>query len=256
MNEALREAQAVDPEWAKKEGRRRAILGLLTVGVLVALAVGVPALVIGFHNGTEITQIQHSACQVEPSGEECQKAKAESSEAATLRTTCIPFFKAGYPCPKPGSTAAERQARRQSLRADPAQATPPTTGGDATSAPTGSSQPGRHDGGSGGGTDQPSRSHAPSVPHQSPPSVPGEHGGGEDVPGPAPTAPPTATSSQSSSSSTTEHATESTVVETAPEAPVREAVGGVVEEVGSTVTGTVEGVTGTTCTLAKVLCSE
>jgi hypothetical protein len=259
VNDALREAQLVDPEWAKKEGRRRAILGLLTVGVLVALAVGVPALVIGFHNGTEITKVEHSACQVEPGGKECQRTKVESSKAANLHTTCIPFFKAGYPCPKPGSTTAERVARRRSLRSHPVQGTtaPPTSKrGDATSAPTGHSEP---EPSSGGSTGNGEHVVAPAAPEQTRHNSP-EAGGG----GPEPSAPESSgaavsaapTSSQSSSSSTTERV-ESTTVETpGPEssAPVRSAVGGVVEEAGSTVTGTVEDVTGTTCSLAKLPC--
>jgi hypothetical protein len=256
VNDALKEAQAVDPAWAKKEGRRRAILGLLTAGVLVALAVGVPALVIGFHNGTEITKVEHSACQVEPAGTECQQTKAESSKAANLRVTCIPFFKAGYPCPKPGSTTAERVARRQSLRAHPVQGSPTTPneasvgsaspGGDATSAPTGHSEPAPGNGGP--GEHGSSGSHHAAAPgdggsHEAPAPVKSGSGGAPEPGAAGPAASPAPTSSQSTSTSTTERV-ESTVVEApAPEAPapVRSAVGGVVEGV----TGTVEETTGT-----------
>lgn len=128
-------------------------------------------------------------------------------------------------------------------------------GGDDNSSPhTGSSQPGRHEGGS-DGHGQPSHPHAP--------SVPGEHGGGEAVPSPA--SPPSTGPSQSSSS-TTERTTETTTVEPpSPQAepPARTAVGGLTESIGATVEGLgetaggmVEGVEATTCTLAKALCHE
>jgi hypothetical protein len=63
---------------------------------------------VNFQQGNQITRIQHSACQSEPAGRECQTAKLESSRAANLHTTCVPFHKAGYPCPKPGSQVATR----------------------------------------------------------------------------------------------------------------------------------------------------
>lgn len=117
MNDALKEAAAVDPEWAKKEGRRLLILKLTVAGVLVALAVGSVSFVLGVHNSSEITEVrtrvEHSACQENAAGRECQKTKLEAERAANLQVTCAPFFKAGYPCPKPGSTAAQRQVRRQ-----------------------------------------------------------------------------------------------------------------------------------------------
>jgi hypothetical protein len=127
-----------------------------------------------------------------------------------------------------------------------------TVNGDAESTGNpGSSLPGRHEGGSG---------KAGHPEHHHPSKVPGESGGGgEDVPSPAKEA------SEGPTGSTSPPVTErvgSTVVETTPEAsvvqapkaPVREAVGGVVESAGGIVAGTVEGVTETTCVLAKVLC--
>ena len=126
-------------------------------------------------------------------------------------------------------------------------------GGDATSAQTGSSQPGRHEGGSGGSEE----THQPAHHHQAP--VSGEQGsGGEGVPSTPPTKEASSTSSQSSSSQTTERVESTSVEKASPEAaaPVGGAVGGVVEEAGAAVGGTVEGVEATTCSLAKVLCHE
>lgn len=120
-------------------------------------------------------------------------------------------------------------------------------GGDADDAQPGSSQPTPGDGGSHG-----TPSHRPAPP------VPGEQGGGGDVPPAPPAKESSSTSSQSSSSQTTERVESTTVEEAPPEAvdPVKSAVGGVVEGVGETVTGTVEHVEATTCELAKVLCHE
>jgi hypothetical protein len=107
------EAAAIDPDYFKAERKQtRRFWGSLVIAI-VAIVAATYAAVGTRQNSTEITQIQHSACQVEPAGRECQQAKRESSQAASIATTCIPFFKAGYPCPKPGSTAAERQSRRQ-----------------------------------------------------------------------------------------------------------------------------------------------
>lgn len=128
MNDALRQAASVDPEWAKKEQRRQWLVKVTVAGTLVALAVGAIAFVVGVRNSTEITKVEHSACKVEPAGQECQQTKAESSRAANLQVTCIPFFKAGYPCPKPGSTSASRANTRQTAKDHPIQG----KGGDAS----------------------------------------------------------------------------------------------------------------------------
>jgi hypothetical protein len=145
-----------------------------------------------------------------------------------------------------------------------------TNGGGPTSSPhTGPSQPAPGNGG--GGEHGSGGSHGTHAPgngggHGGP--APGDGGGGggheSGAPKPAPTPPSAPSSPGSSSSSTTERSTETVVVEpAAPEAPapVRGAVGGlvegvghVVEETGGTVNGVVEGATNTTCTLAKLLC--
>lgn len=161
--------------------------------------------------------------------------------------------------------AQERQRTNErgsaQRRSESPTATAPPEAGDANSAPTGHSLPGRHEGGSsGGGTRELAPGdggHKKSPENLSPPTA-GESGAAA----PAPTAP---TSPGTSSSSTTERTTETTVVEgaPAPEAPVRqgagavlESVGGVVEETGGQVNEVVGGVTETTCSLAKLLCTE
>ncbi len=131
MNDALREAASVDPEWAKLEGRRQFILKATVAGTLVALAIGTIAFVLGYHNAERITRVEHrvehSACQEDPAGPACQQTKRDAARAANLYTTCIPFWKAGYSCPKPGSPEAEDRL---------------TSGGDASQpAPTAGQQP-------------------------------------------------------------------------------------------------------------------
>lgn len=114
----------LDPDWAKKERRSELRFWAALAAAIIAIGIGTWAAIVNGEQGNEITQIQHSACQTHPAGEECQKAKAASSRAASVATTCISFRIAGYPCPKPGSAVAK--------------------GGDAESTPThtGSSQPG------------------------------------------------------------------------------------------------------------------
>jgi hypothetical protein len=245
MNDALRSAAAIDPKWARREARRRVTLLILAVGVLVAVAVGIPALVIGLHNGTEISVIQHSPCQVEAAGKECQQIKTESDEAASLHTSCVQFRKVDLE----GKLLSKTRCKGSDLPSSPvvAGSIPPAKsgarGGDAASTGNpGHSQPGPHGGGGGGPTKV--------------------DGGGEGVKespekstAPSSTAPSSSTSPQSSSTSTVERTSESTVVEPAPEAthPVTEGVGKVLEGVGTTVQetgGTVDEVVhGATCSL-------
>lgn len=108
----------LDPAYAKKERwqARRFWGSLILAGIAITAATY--AAVETQHNHDEITEVktrvEHSACQENAAGSECQQVKRESARAANIATTCIPFFKAGYPCPKPGSTAAQRQTQRQS----------------------------------------------------------------------------------------------------------------------------------------------
>jgi hypothetical protein len=107
---------------------------------LATLCVGgaIFAIIVNFGQEARITRVEHSACQKDAASHECQQTKREAARAANLVTTCIPFWKAGYPCPKPGSTAAQRQVRRQAqagsgsaqrLDSEPAPESSGTTGG-------------------------------------------------------------------------------------------------------------------------------
>jgi hypothetical protein len=175
------EAAVIDPDYFKAErSQTRRFWGSLAVAI-VAIVAATYAAVETHQNSTEITQIQHSACQVEPAGRECQEAKRESSQAASIATTCIPFFKAGYPCPKPGSTAAERQARRQG-QAGSGSAQELNSGSDGGEAPgPGGSGEGPAPGK--GGDSAPSVPPKSTGPRHHPPAAPPEGGGeGEGAP--------------------------------------------------------------------------
>jgi hypothetical protein len=240
MNDALREAARVDPEWAKKEARRQFILKVTVAGTLLALAIGAVSFVLSYHDAERITHVEQSACQVDAKGHECQQTKAESSRAASIATTCIPFFKAGYPCPKPGSSAAERQAKRQA-QAGSGSAAGLNSGSDGARAPQGASAPGEAP-----ATGHHHGSPPPSAPHHhtghpSSPEPPGAGSAPTSAPAPTASAPSTPSAAPSSPSSPSESQTASTP--TAPSHPVTESVGHVVEEVGSTVNGTLCSVT-------------
>lgn len=87
----------------------------LSVLALATLCVGgaVFAIIVNFQQDQKITRVEHSACQADPDGRECQQTKLEAAKAASIYVTCVPFWKAGYPCPKPGSAAAKRRERRE-----------------------------------------------------------------------------------------------------------------------------------------------
>lgn len=258
---AVPEVEAPGRDW------QQIVFICAVAAAIVAVGVATVAYVKGVENSKAITRVEHSACQSDPAGRECQEAKRESSKAADLYTTCISFFKAGYPCPKPGSSVAERMAQRKALEGakhstSPTAAAAPS-GGDASTNPTVHSLPAPGKGGAAGnGNHVSGQSGGEQHRHNS--GNGGSVGGHEPSGEPAapPPAPTSSSSSQQSSSSTTERV-ESSVEETSPEAvgPVRSAVGGVVEglsptleEAGESVDGTVEAVAGTTCSLAKVLC--
>ncbi len=116
--------------------RGRLIFGASIATLCLLVIAGVAfAIVVNFQQETKITQVQHSACEVDAAGKECQQTRRESSRAANIATTCIPFFKAGYPCPKPGSTAAERQGRRQEVQANAEEGRVAPAKGGSTGAP-------------------------------------------------------------------------------------------------------------------------
>jgi hypothetical protein len=260
MNDALREAEAVDPQWARSEQRKLWLLKGITAAVMLALAVGTVSFILGIHNSTEITHVEktveNSACQEDAAGPKCQKAKTESAEAANIHVSCIPFEKVA----KPGflkRTKCDEAAETTTTR--------PPSGGDASTNPTVHSLPAPGNGGEHGS----GGSHGTHVPgeggsHHAP--APGKGGsGGASAPGTAASPAPTSSSSSQQSSSSSTERVESPVEAPQAEAaqPVREGIGGllggvgaVVEETGATVNQTVEGATGTTCSLAKVLCPE
>lgn len=107
-----------DPVYARRERREtRRFWGALTIAI-VAIAGAAWAVVGTEQNHKEITEVktrvEHSACQVDAAGQECQRTKQESSQAASVYTTCIAFKKVGYICPKPGSQAAKREVQSTS----------------------------------------------------------------------------------------------------------------------------------------------
>jgi hypothetical protein len=253
-----------DPKYLRR--RRWERRGVFLVAMLAVVAVGAAGFAVASAIKVErrVTKVEQSACadaQADPTDlkalHECQVIRAAAERTANQNVNCIPFLRAGYVCPKPGSPLAEERRAREIREAvgprdagAPARKEPATSraggapsGGDATSSPhTGSSQPGPH--GSGGGSE-----HASGGSHHAP--APGE-------PGSAPPSSPTSTTSPQPAAST-ERTSESTVVEAAPEATaggLTEGVGNTVEGLGETVGGTVEHVEATTCTLAKVLCPE
>lgn len=109
MNDAIREAATVDPAWARAEQRKLWLLKAVTLAVLVALGIGTVALVFGIHNETKLTKIEQTPCAKDPNSRACQQLRAEVEEHANVRVNCIPFHRAGYECPKPGSALAEEQ---------------------------------------------------------------------------------------------------------------------------------------------------
>ena len=139
--EKIEQVRKDDPNFAKSVKRIRIASWLFGAGVVVALAFGVWAVVVNSQQATQITRVQRSACEVDAAGFECQQTRRESSRAANLYTTCIPFFKAGYPCPKPGSRTAQNAAH---------EGVAPSTGNPPSSPPGPPSQ-GGHQGDHGNG---------------------------------------------------------------------------------------------------------
>ena len=183
-------SQTSTPDWVKREHRRE-IRFWVSLGVaILAIAAATWAVVKNGEQDRQITQVQHSACEVDAGGRECQRSKRESSRAANLATTCIAFWKAGYPCPKPDSRAAQRQLQMNSK------------GVQSLELPK---------------TDEPSQENTPSVTHQSPgigqvvgspqaPSTP--HNGSNTPSAPKPTEPTSVPPSRQPPSSHAEQSTE------------------------------------------------
>lgn len=263
-----------DPKYLRRRRwERRSVILVALLAVIAVVGAGF-AIASTIKVENRVTKVEQSACadaQADPTDlkalHECQVIRAAAEHTANQNVNCIPFRRAGYICPKPGSPLAEEHRSREireavgphgdaQTSATPATPTAPhtaATGGDATSSPhhTGSSQAGPH--GSGGSRQVDGGSHGVKAsPEKLPPTAGGEPGAGTSPP-----ASPAPSPSQQPSSTTTEP-TETVVVPAAPEAaPVREGLGGVlngvgttveaagatVEETGSTVNQTLEGVT-------------
>lgn len=259
-----------DPGFVRSVKRLRTASWIFGVALGVALAVAIFSLTLGLHNETRITKNETRVTKVEKSAcaeaqehphdvkaiAECQSVRASAERLANKIVNCIPFWRAGYRCPLPGSPLAEEVAVAATEAATGARETTPPSrapsasgGGDATTSPyTGSSQGGPT--GSGGESEVAPGGHGhKKSPEKLSPTTGGE-GGGTSVPGSS-----TSESSSQSSSSTTTERVESTVETPASEAaPVLEGVGKAAEGLGETVGGTVGHVEATTCSLAKVLC--
>lgn len=83
---------------------------------------------------TRVTKIEQTPCGKNPSGGACQKLRAEVEQAAGVGVTCVPFHKAGYVCPKPGSPLAKEKGVVPSKPESGTSLPGPTTG------PTGSTE--------------------------------------------------------------------------------------------------------------------
>jgi len=175
VNRLIEEVAAVDPDFAKTLLRnQRRNFAFAVISVLAVLAAGY-AIAVNFQQDTKITRVEHSACQEDPHGKECQKTKLEAARAANIYVTCVPFWKAGYRCPKPGSPAAQRRAiQAKSKEVQNLEEGAPTSHAEQPASPV-------------GGTDV-----------SSPPK-----GGGDETPGPTTTSPGPAVPSPAPSPTTT-----------------------------------------------------
>jgi hypothetical protein len=214
------------------------------------------------HVDQHVTEITSPCLRYGPGSRQCKRSFEAAVATIDHAEACAVLRKAGLrveSCRGAHLASERRRAHEAAARepATPSRAPAAPEGGDATSAPTGHSLPGRYEGGSSGGGSSEVGTGGVGV-KESPEKLPPPSGGSGEA-APAPTAP----SSPGTSSPATERTTETPVEERspAPEAPIRqgagvllESVGRVVEETGGRVDEVVGGVTGTTCELAKVLC--
>ncbi|HEX6457102.1 MAG TPA: hypothetical protein VF009_11365 [Solirubrobacterales bacterium] len=142
-----------DPGFLKAQRRQRWWIVGLTVLAIAALVGAALAIVGTIKTETRVTKLQprvtrieRSPCTKDPTGAVCQALRAEVEEHADQRVTCIPFHKAGYPCPRPGFHFQTDPASDSNGPSVPDQ----SQGGDASQQPSnhGHQQPGPHDGGS------------------------------------------------------------------------------------------------------------
>lgn len=112
MNDLFAEAATVDPEWARKEARRIFWIKVLTPITILAIIGATAALVIGVHNDTRLTRVEHSACaQAFTSGRPDKKAealcavvRAETARHEPIENPCISYQRVtgeqGANCPR------------------------------------------------------------------------------------------------------------------------------------------------------------
>jgi hypothetical protein len=285
-----------DPNFAREIQRLQYWSVAIAVVAAVALGGGVLAYIVNGQQGdaitnvhNDVTKFERSACstaQVNPKNRkaiaECQVVRAAAERTANENVNCIPFVRAGYVCPKPGSPLAEEHRTRKKTHGADAPAKPPVAPGrrnqapepsppqaDGTTSPTrpsrsspppGSTHPSRHE----RAPTDPSRP-APTSPHHSPTGSPAGRAPGASSPSATSSSSATAPSTPPVESQPPAPAPESSTPPptSSPEGPVTGAVGGVVESVGgvvestgSTVTGTVAGVTEKTCEATGLLCRK
>jgi hypothetical protein len=159
FGEKLAHAAKDDPKFAASVRRLRAAGWLFGLGLVLAIAFGAWAVTVNFFQETEIRKVQ-SACAADPDSDNCQTVKRESDEARSIADTCIGFWKVGYPCPRPGSSAATKRSAPAIAPGTPspapaASSPPSSSGGDAVQGHPVTPQPGQpapphhHGGGAG-----------------------------------------------------------------------------------------------------------
>ena len=248
MNAETAKIAALAPDWVKRERRRELRFWGSLVVAIIAIAGATYAVVVNKEQDTQITRIEpkvtkleQTPCAKDATSRACQKLRAEVEMAAGIQVTCIPFRRAGYLCPRPGSELAERQA---------------SVGGDAQqTGSTGHQQPSPSPSGGGGSGTEAGKGGG----HGSPsPSSGGGAPGARDTPSAAPSpsgatdspSPPNASSVPNQSPPTNEAATP----EPHPLPETVEAAGGAVEKTGESAQGAVEAVGGTAKCVLKGAC--
>lgn len=220
MNAETAKIAALAPDWVKRERRRELRFWGSLVVAIVAIAGATYAVVVNKEQDTQITRIEpkvtrleQTPCAKDATSRACQKLRAEVEKAAGIQVTCIPFRRAGYLCPRPGSELAKQQA---------------SGGGDAQqTGSTGHQQPSPSPGGGGGNGPGKGREHGSPGPG---------HGGSDQPSAPASTgsAPPSSPPASSSSPGSSEGAGRS------EESSAGSAAGKAVESTGGTAAGVVK----------------
>jgi hypothetical protein len=196
---------------------------------------------------SRVTRIESPCQRYGSKSQLCQEAFETAVKSINHRIACYIDRKSGRPF-KPSCLGVHLRIEAGEPKSSSVPESGTRNGGDASEAQPGHSQPGPSGGQEGHGH-QPSHGPASSKPE----------GGGESGGAPPSSSAPTSSQPTSSSTETTRESVSQKPAKpsapvTPPVPPIKEAVGGVVEEAGGTVAGTVEGVTEPVCTLAKLLC--